>query len=368
MAPGPADRRLGHRLAAGSFVLLTVLLPALLAFTDIAAPSAPGEKERIVAALSTDPAQDTPLALFYRLTVPADVAENRAEDQLHIVAQARRAGLLALLVVSGLVYVLVAMVRGPAAGVVTCLCLCLVPAVAHEGHVLRPEQCATMIGLLGVLLTHLYPDALRRRRDRRPIARWLNRAGIVVCVSLCFGVSMACLPEAGIYLLLPGGALLLVAMCLVAVFPRVVRRRGIQRWPYAAASVRLLPWVAMCLVNLGLGYVVLVLVPGASTGAHVAEAGMLPGPWYLLVPALALLLVGGLRMVLGVGLKLGREGRVGSEALLLIYAAALLLQHLGGPPRDHLPAAPAVAILMGEGAGLLLRLGAGRLAGAGHRS
>ena len=90
---------------------------------------------------------------------------------------------------------------------------------------------------------------------------------------------------------------------------------------------------------------------------------MLSGSWYLLVPALVLLVVGGVRMVLAVGLKLGRQGHVRRDALLLIYAAALLLHHLSSPgPRDHLPAAPALAVLMGDGAASLLVLFAGRMA------
>jgi len=368
MAFTPADRKLGPRLAAGSFIVLAILLPALIAFSDIAAPLAVGEKERIVDALSSSTIHDTPLGFFYGLTMSEDAAEQWAGEELRVTAQARRAGMLALLVMSGLLYVLVALVRGRAAGVLSCLCLCLVPAVSGEGYVLRPEQCATMFALLGVLLVHLYPDALRRRRGQRPPSRWLNLLGIVVCVSLCFGVAMACLPEAGIYLLLPGGALLLIALCLAAVFPRVVRRRGIMRWPYGATTARFVPWIAMCLANLALGYVVLTLVPGEPTPASAANVGMLPDSWFLLVPVLALLLVGGARMVLGVGLKLGREGHVGRHALLLIYTAALLLQHLSGPPRDHLPAAPALAIMMGEGGAVLLFLCSGRLASSGRGS
>lgn len=368
MAFSPGDRTLAQRLAAGSFIVLVILLPALLAFRNIASPPAPGERERIVATLSQATVPDTALGFFFGLTMPEDAARQWADEELRVVVQARRAGMLALLGISGLLYVLVALVRGRTAAVLSCLCLCLVPAVTDAGHVLRPEQCATMIALLGVLLVHLYPDALRRRG--RQWSRWLNLAGIVVCVSLCFAVAMVCLPQAGVYLLLPGGALLLVALCLAAVFPRVVRRRSIWRWPYQATTARLLPWIAMGMGNLVLGYVVLVLSPGEVTqaGASPASAGMLPAPWYLQVPAFALLLLGGARLVLGVGLRLGRRGHVGRDALLLIYAAALLLDHLRGPARDHLPAAPALAILMGEGASLLLLLGAGHLASAGKRS
>jgi len=368
MAFPPADKRLGHRLAAGSFIALAILLPALIAFSDIAAPLATGEKERIVATFSSSATHATPLEFFYGMMMSENAAEQWAGEELRIVAQARRAGMLALLVMSGLLYVLVVLVRGRAAAVLSCLCLCLVPAVSDEGYVLRPEQCATMFALLGVLLVHLYPDALRRRRGQRPLSRWLNLFAIVVCVSLCFGVAMACLPEAGIYLLLPGGALLLIALCLVAVFPRVVRRRGIMRWPYGATTARFVPWVAMCLGNLALGFVVLTLVPGEATQASAANVGMLPDSWYLLLPVLVLLLIGGVRMVLGVGLRLGREGHVGRNALLLIYTAALLLQHLSGPTRDHLPVAPALAILMGEGGAVLVFLCAGRLASSSSSS
>jgi hypothetical protein len=173
------------------------------------------------------------------------------------------------------------------------------------------------------------------------------------------------MPLAGIYLLIPGGALLLVALCLAAVFPRVVRRRSLWRWPNRAATMRFVPWIVMCLGNLALGYVVLTLTPGMPAVASVSKAGMLSGSWYLLVPALVLLVVGGAHMVLVVGLKLGRQGHVRPHALLLIYAAVLVLHHLSGVggPRDHLPAAPALAVLMGDGAAILLFVLAGRLAG-----
>ncbi|MHC4076987.1 MAG: hypothetical protein ACYST0_00955 [Planctomycetota bacterium] len=376
MAPTRGGRDFGRRLAAGSFIVLAIVLPALLAFTNITAPPADGEKQRIAAAMP--PASkilETPLGFFYGLTMPEDAAEQWVANPEQVVVQVRRAGLLALLVISGLLYFLVALVRGRAAAVLSCLSLCLVPAVVGEGHVLRPEQAATMFGLLGVLLVHLYPDALRRRRSPRrrgggPLQRWLNLGGIVMCVSLCYGVAMACMPLAGIYLLVPGGALLLVALCLAAVFPRVVRRRSLWRWPNRAATMRFVPWIVMCLGNLALGYVVLTLTPGVPAMASVSEAGMLSGSWYLLVPALVLIVVGGARMVLVVGLKLGRQGHVRPDALLLIYAAVIVLHHLSGVggPRDHLPAAPALAVLMGDGAAILLFLLVGRLAGGRPRS
>jgi len=65
MAFPPADKRLGHRLAAGSFIALAILLPALIAFSDIAAPLATGEKERIVATFSSSATHATPLEFFY---------------------------------------------------------------------------------------------------------------------------------------------------------------------------------------------------------------------------------------------------------------------------------------------------------------
>ncbi|MHC4516426.1 MAG: hypothetical protein ACYS5W_22395, partial [Planctomycetota bacterium] len=310
--PTPGGRALAHRLAAGAFIVLAIVLPALLAFTNITAPPTDDEKQRIAAViLPASERLDTPLRFFYSLTMPEDAAEQWGANPERVVVQARRAGLLALLVVSGLLYFLVVLVRGRTAAVLSCLSLCLVPAVVGEGHLLKPEQAATMFGLLGVLLVHLYPDALRRRpgsrrRHQGEFQRWLNLGGIVVCVSLCFGVAMACMPLAGIYLLIPGGALLLVALCLAAVFPRVVRRRSLWRWPNRAATMRFVPWIVMCLGNLALGYVVLTLTPGMPAVASVSKAGMLSGSWYLLVPALVLIVVGGARMVLVVGLKLGR--------------------------------------------------------------
>ncbi len=364
MAITAGGRALGPRLAAGSFIVLVIVLPALLAFRNITVPPGGGEKQRIVEAMGPgSKIYNTPLGFFYGLTMPEDAAEQWVTHPESVTAQARRAGLLALLAVSGLLYCLMTLVRGRTAAVLSCLCLCLVPSVVGEGYVLRPEQAATMFGLLGVLLVLLYPDGLRRRPGQPEVRRWLNLGGIVVCVSLCFGVAIACMPQAGIYLLVPGGALLLVALCLAAVFPRVVRRRSFWRWPNKAATSRFVPWIVMCLGNLALGYVVLMLTPGEPAVSSTSGAGMLSGSWYLLVPSLVFLVVGGGRMVLAVGLKLGRHGHVRRDALLLIYAAVLLLHHLSGVgSRDHLPAAPALAVLMGDGAASLLLLVAGRFA------
>jgi len=55
---------------------------------------------------------------------------------------------------------------------------------------------------------------------------------------------------------------------------------------------------------------------------------------------------------------------VRTDTMLLIYVAAVLLQHLANRGTlDHLPAAPALAILMGDGVLVLLVLIGGLLSG-----
>jgi hypothetical protein len=131
--PTPGGRALAHRLAAGAFIVLAIVLPALLAFTNITAPPTDDEKQRIAAViLPASERLDTPLRFFYSLTMPEDAAEQWGANPERVVVQARRAGLLALLVVSGLLYFLVVLVRGRTAAVLSCLSLCLVPAVCSN--------------------------------------------------------------------------------------------------------------------------------------------------------------------------------------------------------------------------------------------
>ena len=263
MSPGAGGRRAWFGLAAGSFIVLALLLPVLLAFKSIALPPAGGEAERVRQSIAPHTVTvSTPTEFFFGMTLPADAAERWPKEADVIVARGRLAGMLALLVVSGLLYILVTMVRGRTTGVLSCLCLCLVPSFAVEGYILRAEQASLMFGLLGVLLLHFYPLALRRRRGQRPLRRWLNLFAIIVCVSLCFGLAASCLPHAGIYLLVPFGALLLVVLCVLGVFPRVVRRRTLDRWPHKAATARFVPWIGMCLGNLALVWLILMVAPG----------------------------------------------------------------------------------------------------------
>ena len=71
------------------------------------------------------------------------------------------------------------------------------------------------------------------------------------------------------------------------------------------------------------------------------------------------------KRTLAVGLGLGRRPRLGPDSLLLVYLAAMLMQaNLDPGGVDRLPAAPALAFLIGDGSLIVLTLLLGRFTGA----
>ena len=74
-------------------------------------------------------------------------------------------------------------------------------------------------------------------------------------------------------------------------------------------------------------------------------------------------------MVLGVGLRLNRLRTVRPDAVLFLYVAALMMQYfLSEPGVDRLPAAPALACLVGDGVLSVAVVGFGRWAKSRRRS
>ena len=77
---------------------------------------------------------------------------------------------------------------------------------------------------------------------------------------------------------------------------------------------------------------------------------MKPTQWWWSAPLLLFAALGVLRMGYGVSLRLQRLRRVRPETVLFLYVAAMLMQYfLSGDSRDQLPAAAAMACLLGDG-------------------
>ena len=156
-----------RKVAGVAVTLLAISLPALWAFTAIDAPAHPSESRRVEAALFPAGSQLSEVGrLFYGAALTAADAADWPKNQARIVVRARLSGMLALFVISALVYLVLAQVRGRATGVVGSLSLTFLLPVVGDSFVLRPEQAATMFGLLGVALLVGLPVYLKYGRRR----------------------------------------------------------------------------------------------------------------------------------------------------------------------------------------------------------
>jgi hypothetical protein len=341
-----------RRVAGGVVVLLAVMLPALLAFAAIDAPVTELEVRRVEQGLFADRGElgDLP-RMFYGATLPANARDNWTTQRDAQVIAGRLAGMLALLAISGLVYLLLAQVRGRATAVIACLGLACLGPVLDAGYVLRPEQAATMFGLLGVVLLAGLPVMLRRRR--RTVAGFLSLGSLMVLVGALFGLAMAMHHAAWIYLAIPAGTLGLSVLALGFLLPRATRGRPFTHWPFRAAARRYGPWMAVVLISSAMVAMMLSQAggqPDRSTPLGNAT-GLLPAGLWLRGPVLLLGAVGAARMGYGVSLRLQRLRTVRPDTVVFVYVAALLVQWLSlAGERDQLPAAAALACLVGDGA------------------
>ncbi|MCA8958398.1 MAG: hypothetical protein KDC87_20135, partial [Planctomycetes bacterium] len=369
--PSRAARRVAHprlrKLAESAAILLVVVLPVLLAFVAIDQPPGDAELARVEQAVFPERANvSEPLQMYYGWTVPAGAAAQWGESagRLAVTTRARFAGMLALFVLSAQVYLLMLMVRGRATGVLSCLLLAVLPPVFREGFVLRPEPCATVFGMLGILALAGYP-LLQQRSRRRGVGGWVSHLAIWLVVGSTFALACACLRNAVIYLAVAAGTLLLSVLALGFLWPRAARGKHPLHWPLRAAARRYAPWMMVLLCAGAMLFVVLVQIDGQRIPeATKTSVGLLPANFFAKAGVLSCAVAGVLRLGLGVGLRLGRLRRVRPDAVLLIYVAALLLQHAihGQGTADALPAALALACLSGDGAMTLVVLTVSRFA------
>lgn len=364
----PARKLLRPAVAAAT--LLLVLLPALVVAQHLGAPPHPGERERVVRAVAVAPAErvvDGEVARSFYRSALRDVAIDADDTAAPWLPRARLAQVFGVFALAGLLYTAVLLAGDRLRAVLACAFFAVLPPVLGEGHVLRAETPAALFGWLGLtVLLGLVPSERRARG-----APW---RGLIIggCALTANGLAVAALPTFGVALLAPGVVLTLAALQLVVRSVQIVRRRGFVRLPYAACNRRLLPWTAMALatpvVALGTMLVAAPVPAGDDAGAVLAagsNVGLLPAalPWHLVV--WALLLLGALGGVFRIGTEFGRRGRVSATVVLWVGVALMLAGARHSPPVDALPAAPAAAVVLGEGAlwaVFLLRRFAQRLA------
>jgi hypothetical protein len=368
----PARKLLRPAVAAAT--LLLVLLPALVVSQHLGAPPHPGERERIVRAIAAAPSErvvDGEVARSFYRSALRSVSIDASDAASPWLPRARLAQVLGVFGLTGLLYTAVLLAGDRLRALLACAWLTALPPVLTEGHVLRAETPAALFGWLGLaVLLGLVPSA---RRGRGALGRGFFIGG---CALTANGLAVAALPTFGVALLAPGVVLTLAALQLLARSVRIVRRRGIGRLPYAACNRRLLPWTALSLATplVALG-TMLVAAPGpvpegADGSAWLAagsDIGLLPAaaPWRTLL--WALLVLGALGGVFRIGTEFGRRGRVTATVVLWVGVALMLAGARQSPPVDALPAAPAAAVVLGEGTlwavFLLRRLGLRLLGG-----
>jgi hypothetical protein len=364
--PPPAQAAIARprlrRLTASTLVLLIVMLPVLLAFVRIEQPPTDAEIARVEQAVFADHAVDSgPLLMYYGSTVPQNAPTRWEKHKFEITVNARVAGMLALFCISGLLYVLLFLVRGRATAAAGCLALCVMPSIALEGFILRPEQCSSLFGLLGVVLIAGFPLMLQERA--RNVSSWLARLSLLLVVGVTFGIARSCHLGAWIYLTLPAGALLLSVMTTALIFPRGARGRSWMFWPFRAAARRYAPWMILVLTSFALTLLMMMRQGGLTAPDSTSDLGLLPESLWLAVPVVLFAGVGALRMGLGVGLRLGRLRRVRPDAVMFLYVAGLMMHHFLTPDGvDRMPAAIAFACLVGDGVMSAVVIGFGRVA------
>ncbi|MBL8730131.1 MAG: hypothetical protein JNM25_17040 [Planctomycetes bacterium] len=340
--------------------LAVVLLPPLAAGTGHGAPPTPYEVAALRAVL--DPGSEGPrsgsevVRQFHRAAVGGDALALPADEAglAALVGRARLLQLLSIAGISALLYLAVLLARGRLQALLACAALAVLPPVAQAGALLRPEAPAALFTGLALLLLQSFAQTASRAPGRRPWRRIASLGGLGLCAVLALGLATAALPSLGASVLLPGLVLTLGAAMLLVRTTRVLRRHGWQRLPHRALNARLLPWTAIALLSPAVVIAVLAAaVAGPIDGllATPAQVGLLPASTVPRLGAGALMVVGAIAAVLRIGLRFGRGGRIGAELVLLVYCALELVATLGAPPgSDRLPAAPALAVVLAEGA------------------
>jgi hypothetical protein len=346
--------------------LLAVLFPALVAGAGIEQPAGHGELVRLRRGAAAEHDRTAgPALVFYGATLPsgaASFADPQLEDRLPI---ARLGSVLALFVISGLLWVSVTIARDRGRAVLACLALGVLPPVARAGCIVRPELPTAVFALLALAILLGLPAQLHASRRRRGLAKPLVLGALALAVATATALAVASSRAYGAALLVPAGCLLLVVALQLQRTLRLFRRFGPVLLPLRAFTARVLPWFAPAFLALVVTAAVLSAV-GAPEATTWTEAGLVPRSPWLALPIVALALLGFGVSALRVGLRIGRRRTLMAESILLVHVVVMLAQRMRlGPADDALPAAPAMAFLLAEGARTLLGFGLGRLRARG---
>lgn len=347
----PALRAVGFAAAA----LACVTVPALVAGVRIDAPPADGELERLAAAWHGTIGSELARQFETAMLIPRP-AEWPTEPvaQSNALGAARLMQVLGIFAISALVYLATMLARGRLAGLVACLALAALPAVYDVGHVLRPETAATMFAALGLLLLQNMAQAVHGGRSRGPARRAVVLVLLGSCAALAIGLSIGTLPSMGGALLLPIGLFMLATLQLVLRGFRIGRRRTFFAWPAHAITRRLWPIALAALLSPVAALFCLqasLTVPADEVGASALRTSVLPESVWGTSVLVVLAIVGALSFLVRIGIRYGRRGRVGGGVVLLVYAGTQAIYAISTEGRfDPLPAAPALAVLVGEGA------------------
>lgn len=339
----------GRRAWGACLILIIVALPALVAGASLDAPVRLGEQQRLAAAVAQrDP---TFAELFLRLCASPSVDDGSVggEAALRQVGEARIAQFVGVLACAMLGYLVCALANGRASALLATLCFAALPPVAVDGHVLRAETSVVMLHLLALLLAQLLA------MSQLPAAARIRRAsGVALAVTsaLFVGMAVASMPTMGVVLLFPSGLAILSAILVGQRMWRALKRRSVAVWPARAAARRLWPFAGFALLSMMCATLLLVAAgrPGDS-GPSPCAGSLLPQSTAAAAVLVSLAGLGALRALLRAGRRLGVQGRIGPDAVLLAYSASALVHRgLHGANSDALVAALPFAWLLAEGA------------------
>lgn len=338
-----------------SAALLCIALPALVAGIDIDAPPADGELERLRAAWNGTIGSD--LARQFELAQVPLNAERWPADrpaELRLLGTARLMQVLAIFAISALAYLVTTLARGRLAALATCLAFAALPAVYEVGHVLRPETASVTFAMLGLLLLQCMAHAVHGGRSRGPWRRSVVLVLLAANSGLAIGLAIGTMPTMGGMLLVPIALFMLATLQLLLRGMRIGTRRSFMAWPAHAITRRLWPVALAALLSPTAAMLCMLgslTVPADEVSASELSTSVLPAGTYGAAVLIVLAIVGALSFLVRTGIRFGRRGRLGPDVVLLVYAGTQIIYATGTDGRfDPLPAGPAVAVLVAEGA------------------
>lgn len=296
-----------------------------------------------------DDAELSLAAVYYRAILPPDVQLDQLEEA---VPMARLRSLLVILLISGLLLGTVSILRGRGTAVLACLAFGCLPPIAVEGARIRPELPSTLFAILGLMFLVSMPLQLRLQRGWSLV---LRAGAFALVVGSSLALAIATVPQYGVYLLIPGTAMILVVLLQLWACLSCLQRRGMTRWPARAMSARIGPWVLVSFATLFFAAMFLT-TEAQGEAPSTSTTGLLFSSCWLRWPVLLLAGFAASSLLFESGSALGRGRRIRGQEVIFLYAIGLLLHRwqISEEDLDALPAAPALAILLAEGLRVLL--------------